>query len=139
MPVIDYGNQVMPNLWVAFGAVAAVGLFLRATKEGPRPGYLVGLACAVGWVTLVRAPDGALLALPLLAAVVWVRAWRRPALATAVVGGLAAELTEWVIESYVRFGGVTQRLADSSVIEGGMRLTWNVGNALRSANGQART
>jgi hypothetical protein len=132
---IDYGSQMMPDLWVAFAGVAAVGLFLRTTAEGPSRCRLIGLACAISWAALVRSNDGVLLAVPLLAATVLVRAWRRPAVAVAIVGGLVAGLAEWVVEAYVRFGGVAQRLADSSGIEGGMNLMWNVDNALRSANG----
>ncbi len=132
---VDYGSQMMPDLWVAFAAVAAVGLFLRAAGGRPGRGVLAGLACAVGWAALVRANDGVFLAVPLLAATVLVRPWRRPAVAAALAGGLAAGLAEWVTEAYVRFGGMTQRLADSSGIEGRMRLLWNVGNAFRSANG----
>ncbi|WP_269858838.1 hypothetical protein [Streptomyces sp. RPT161] len=132
---VEYGSQMMPNLWVAFGAVAATGFFLLAVREGPRRRYLVGLAVAVGWPTLVRAPDGVWLALPLLAGVLLVRAWRRWRVAAAIVVGLAAGLAEWIAEAYARFGGVWERLADSDAIEGGLGLSWNVGNALRSADG----
>src|SRR5690606_29899529 len=40
---IFYGPEVMPNLWVAFGAVAATALTVLATREPTRPAYLVGL------------------------------------------------------------------------------------------------
>ncbi|MEU6171382.1 glycosyltransferase family 39 protein [Streptantibioticus parmotrematis] len=132
---LEYGAQMMPNLWVAFGAVAAAGFLLLAVREGPRGRYLLGLALSVGWPTLVRAPDGVWLALPLLAAVALVPSWRSVRPAAAIAVGLAAGLAEWVAEAYARFGGIGQRLSDSSVIEGGMGLSWNVGNALRSADG----
>ncbi|AEW97292.1 MULTISPECIES: hypothetical protein [Streptomycetaceae] len=133
---VEYGPQIMPNLWVAFGAVAAAGFLLRAVR-GERAGapVLAGLAFSVAWPTLVRAPDGAWLALPLLVAVAVVRPWRRWRVAAAVVAGALAGLAEWVVEAYVRFGGVTERLADSSAIEGGMRWSWNLANALRSVDG----
>ncbi|PWI41567.1 glycosyltransferase family 39 protein [Streptomyces sp. ICBB 8177] len=132
---VEYGAQMMPNLWVAFGAVAAAGFLLLAVREGPRGRYLLGLALSVGWPALVRAPDGVWLALPLLAAVTLVPSWRSVRPAAAIVLGLAAGLAEWVAEAYARFGGIGQRLSDSSAIEGGMGLSWNVGNALRSADG----
>ncbi|MEU1630108.1 hypothetical protein ABZ746_33410 [Streptomyces sp. NPDC020096] len=132
---VEYGSQMMPNLWVAFGAVAATGFFLLAVREGPRRGHLVGLAVAVGWPTLVRAPDGVWLALPLLAGVVLVRAWRSWRIAAAIAAGLAAGMAEWMAEAYARFGGISERLADSDAIEGGLGFSWNVGNALRSADG----
>lgn len=130
---VEYGSQMMPNLWVAFGAVAAAGFLLRTVREGPRAGLLLGLGACVGWTTLVRAPDGVWLALPLLVSAVVLRA--RPRVAAAVALGVAAGMAEWIAEAYVRFGGVTERLADSSAIEGGMGLSWNIGNALRSADG----
>ncbi|MCQ4082401.1 glycosyltransferase family 39 protein [Streptomyces sp. RB6PN25] len=132
---LDYGPELMPNLWVAFAAVAATGLFLRTVREGPDARLLLGIGFAVGWATLVRANDGVYLALPLLVAAAAVRSWRRPAVAAAITGGLAAGLVEWVIEAYVRFGGVLERLSDAAGVEGGMGVSWNLGHVLRSANG----
>ncbi|MGW3568152.1 ArnT family glycosyltransferase [Streptomyces sp. NPDC000941] len=124
------GSQVMPNLWVALGAVAAVGWFLRAPAE---PHARWWLAAAVAGVTLLRMPDGGWLGLPLLAAAVCVRRWR-PAL-PALLGGLALGAAPWVAEAYARFGGVGARLRASSATEGGMVPQLNVGTALRSLNG----
>src|SRR4051794_39548003 len=51
-----YGNEVMPNLWVAFGAVAASAFVVRALRFGGwRP--LVGAALNVAWMALVRPTD----------------------------------------------------------------------------------
>ncbi|MEU5421819.1 hypothetical protein AB0G46_21515, partial [Streptomyces sp. NPDC020667] len=60
------GPQVMPNLWVALTAVAAVGWFLRTRAEAGRRRALAGLALSLAAATLFRAPDGVWLALPLL-------------------------------------------------------------------------
>ncbi|WKX68852.1 hypothetical protein [Streptomyces sp. XD-27] len=124
------GSQVMPNLWVALGSVAAVGWFLRVPGE-PRARWW--LAAVLAAVTLVRTPDGGWLALPLLVAAVAVRAWR-PAL-PALVAGPALGALQWVIEAYVRFGGIGERLRISSATEGDMGLHWNIGAVLRSLNG----
>ncbi|MEU1670027.1 pyridoxamine 5'-phosphate oxidase family protein [Streptomyces sparsogenes] len=124
------GPSVMPNLWVAIGAVAALGWFLRASTERNARWWL---AAVIAGVTLVRTPDGGWLALPLLGAAVAVRAWR-PAL-PALLGGLALGAAQWVGEAYARFGGVLDRLRVSSDVEGGMGLHFNVGAALRSLNG----
>ena len=132
---LHYGTQLMPNIWLAFTAVAAVGLFLRVGRDGPGPGRLAGLAVTLACAALIRAPDGVWLAAPLLASCVLVARWRRAAVAAAVAGGLVAGLAEWVIEAYVRFGGVRARLADSNAVEGGLSPHWNVGNVLRTANG----
>ncbi|MFH8370039.1 hypothetical protein [Streptomyces sp. NPDC018031] len=124
------GSQVMPNYWVALGAVAAVGWFLRAPGEPRARWWLAGVLAAV---TLLRLPDGGWLALPLLAAAAAVRAWR-PAL-PAVLLGPALGAVQWVAEAYVRFGGIGDRLRISSATEGDMTLHWNVGTVLRSLNG----
>ncbi|WP_055556542.1 pyridoxamine 5'-phosphate oxidase family protein [Streptomyces sp. NBRC 110028] len=124
------GPAVMPNLWVALGAVAAVGWFLRLPAE---PGARWWLAALVAGVTLVRTPDGGWLAVPLLAVALRLRTWR-PALLP-LVGGLLLGAAQWIGEAYDRFGGIGGRLDVSSDVEGGMGLHFAVGAALRSLNG----
>ncbi|WP_405088064.1 glycosyltransferase family 39 protein [Microbispora sp. NBC_01389] len=122
-----YGPQAMPNLWVALSAVAATGWFLRAQRPGASWDVLLGLGGAVAAATLFRFSDGVWLAAPLLAACGVVPAWRRPAPALAVAGGLAAGAAQWVAEAYVRWGGVGARLHASSATEGGMGLLHGLG------------
>ncbi|WP_182905274.1 hypothetical protein [Microbispora sp. H13382] len=129
-----YGPQAMPNLWVALSAVAATGWFLRA-RPGASWAVLVGLGATVAAATFFRFSDGAWLAAPLLAACAMVPAWRRPAPALAVAGGLAAGSAQWIAEAYMRWGGVGARLHASSATEGGMGLRWAGGDAWRSLNG----
>ncbi|MEU8828380.1 pyridoxamine 5'-phosphate oxidase family protein [Streptomyces sp. NPDC048636] len=124
------GPAVMPNLWVALGAVAAVGWFLRVPADR---GARWWLAAVLAGVTLVRTPDGGWLGLPLLIGAIAVRTWR-PAL-PAVVGGLLLGAAQWIGEAYDRFGGISQRLNVSSDVEGGMGLHFAVSAALRSLNG----
>ncbi|TGB18443.1 hypothetical protein E4099_01990 [Streptomyces palmae] len=124
------GSQVMPNLWVALGAVAATGWFLRCPGEVRARWWLAAVLAAV---TLVRTPDGALLALPLLVAAAAVRSWR-PAL-PAVLAGPLLGAAQWVAEAYLRFGGVRERLRVSSATEGDMGLHMNIGTVLRSLDG----
>ena len=51
-----YGPQAMPDIWSALGGLAAVGCFLRWTREdGNRA--LAGLGLSVAFVTLVRPGD----------------------------------------------------------------------------------
>ncbi|MEU4209534.1 hypothetical protein AB0F13_05920 [Streptomyces sp. NPDC026206] len=126
------GPEIMPNLWVALASVAAVGWFLRARAAGPgRRAALLGVTGALAATMLLRAPDAAWLALPLLAACAAVRQWRRPTTVAAVLGGLALGGAPWVAEAYVRFGGIGRRLAVSSGTEGGMGE--NPGAGLRAA------
>ncbi|GAA3136529.1 hypothetical protein GCM10010521_23370 [Streptomyces rameus] len=131
-----YGPQAMPNLWVALGALGAVGCFLRAQADRSRPGPVWGLAAGAALMALMRPTDAVWVCLPLLVALVAVRRWRHGPLLLALVGGLAAGAAEWVIEAYVDFGGPAQRLADGSRIQGG--LGWNnaVGDQLRSLGGR---
>ncbi|SEK58112.1 hypothetical protein [Streptacidiphilus jiangxiensis] len=127
-----YGPQAMPNLWIALSGLAAVGCFLDAWR---RPGARLsqaGLAVSVALAALMRPTDAVFLALPLLA-VALLR--RRLALLVAVGGGLLAGSAEWIVEAYVRFGGVGERLHLSSLNEGGLGLHWAVGDVLRSVNG----
>ncbi|GAA0401757.1 hypothetical protein GCM10009530_62030 [Microbispora corallina] len=130
-----YGPQAMPNLWVALSAVAAAGWFLRAQQSDASRAMLAGLGVAVAAATLFRFSDGIWLASALLAACLAVRAWRRPAPAFAVAGGLAAGGAEWIAEAYARWGGLAARLHASSATEGGMGRHWAGGDAWRSLNG----
>jgi hypothetical protein len=132
-----YGPQVMPNLWSAYGALAAVGCFLRAARDRKDRAALIGLAAGVAAVGLMRPPDAAWLVLPLAVAALAVRRWRYPALFAVLVAGVLLGCTEWVVEAYVRYGGLSERLHRSSEIEGGMGLHSAIGDQLRAMNGRA--
>ncbi len=86
-----YGPQAMPDIWSAFGGLAAVGCFLRwARDQGGAAGAdgaagaavvagadgkraLAGLGASVAFVTLVRPGDAVYLAAPLIVAAIAVR------------------------------------------------------------------
>ncbi|MFE5028908.1 hypothetical protein ACFRAO_37900 [Streptomyces sp. NPDC056656] len=124
------GPQAMPNLWVAFGSVAATGWFLRAVirREPHANRWLAG---CVAVTALFRAPDAVWLALPLIATALFRGRRTLPHL----VGGLAIGLAQWVAEAYIRFGSVRERLHVSSATEGDMGLHLNFDNAWSSLNG----
>ncbi|MFF1689128.1 MULTISPECIES: hypothetical protein [unclassified Streptomyces] len=124
------GPQAMPNLWVAFGSVAATGWFLRAAIRRERRANW-WLAGCVAVTALFRAPDAVWLALPLIATALFRNRRTLPYLA----GGLAAGLAQWVAEAYIRFGSVQDRLHVSSATEGDMGLHLNFDNAWASLNG----
>ncbi|MGW7068595.1 hypothetical protein ACWGII_39435 [Streptomyces sp. NPDC054855] len=113
-----YANAAMPNHYTAMGVTAAVGLFL-----GARPGRLAltGITAGLALAALMRPNDGAAVAVPLLAAALLVPAWRTRGRALAVAGGVLAGLLPWAVEAYVRFGGVRERLAAASEVQGGLR------------------
>jgi hypothetical protein len=140
-----YGPQAMPDLWVAFSSLAAVGLFLqaggagaKAPASGPsstRWGMLTGLAACVAIAALVRPGDALYLAAALGIAVIVVRQWRRWQLLAAVVAGFAAGAADWIIEAYVRFGGPLNRLHEAGAEQGGFGFHFALWDELRSVNG----
>ncbi|MDQ0994554.1 hypothetical protein [Streptomyces sp. V3I7] len=128
-----YGPQVMPNYWVAVGALTAVACFLRV-RAGPRDRTaLWGLAGSAALMAWMRPTDAVWATLPLLALALFRRHWRTLGV---LVAGLVAGALEWVVEAYVGYGGLARRLSDGSEIQGG--LGWNVAVAdqLRGLEGR---
>ncbi|WP_351225924.1 hypothetical protein [Streptomyces sp. NPDC002133] len=135
-----YGPRVMPNLWCAFGALIAVGWFLRATADtaGRRcRASLAGLGAAVLAVTLLRPADGVGLAVPLAAAVLLVPAWRRrPAVPAVLVAGLLLGAAPWAVEAYAHYGGLAARLRRAGEIQGSMGWHMAVDDHVRALAGR---
>jgi hypothetical protein len=134
-----YGPQAMPDEWVAFSVTGAVGLFLRAagTEQVPRAGRgaLAGMAACLAAAALVRPGDALYVAAALGAAVLAVRRWRRPSLLVALVVGVAAGAAEWVVEAYVRYGGLAARLHAAAAEQAGFGLHLGWLYELRALNG----
>jgi hypothetical protein len=141
-----YGPQAMPDLWVALSGLSAVGFFLRAAgRLDPRPGDparprgawgpLAGLAATMAAAALFRPGDTVFLAAALILAVLIARNWRRWQLAAAVLVGSAAGGAEWVIEAYVRFGGLLRRIHEAGAEQGGFGLYAGFWDELRALNG----
>ena len=129
-----YGPQAMPNYWVAVGALIAVGAFVRHRQDPSSTGALWAVAAGAALMAWMRPTDAVWVSIPLLVlAVVW-RSLRLPA---AVVGGLLAGGVPWVIEAYASFGGLSERLAEASRIQGGLGLHMAVDDQLRSLGGRA--
>jgi hypothetical protein len=116
-----YGAELMPNLWVAFAAVAAVGGFLRVARAERD---LVGMVAAAGglaFAAVMRPSDAAWVVLPLLVATLLVPAWRtRWRLYLLTLMGFVVGALPWVIEANQRFGGVSARINQASAIQGGL-------------------
>jgi hypothetical protein len=119
---VYYGSAVMPNLYVALGAVAATGLAVSTMRAGhPSLMQLLGLGLTVGLVALVRPSDAGFILVALVGSAVVVRGVGRRArvvTAAAVVGGFAAGFAEWVVEAFVRFGGPLERLHAAKAAQG---------------------
>lgn len=131
-----YGPQAMPNLWCAFGSLAATGCFLRCARREDDRRALVGLGISVGVVALMRPPDAAWLVLALAGAALAVRAWRRPALFAALAAGALAGVAPWVVEAFTSYGGLFSRLHRAGEIQGGMGWNIAIGDHVRSLQGR---
>ncbi|MFI9202339.1 hypothetical protein [Streptomyces sp. NPDC053048] len=133
---VFYGPQAMPNLWVAFGALCATGCFLRAARDRTDRHALAALPCAVAVTALMRPGDALALVVPLALAALCVRRWRRPALLLVLAAGAALGAAEWVIEAYVRYGGLAARLDRASEIQGGMGAHLALDDHVRALEGR---
>ncbi|MFI9600410.1 hypothetical protein ACIHCX_11095 [Streptomyces sp. NPDC052043] len=129
-----YGPQAMPNYWVAIGALVCAGCCLRVRADRRDRAALWGLAGGAALMALMRPMDAVWVALPLLALVLLERHWKPLA---ALLAGLVAGAAEWVIEAYVAYGGLFQRLSDGSAIQGGLGWHLAVADQLRSLGGRA--
>jgi hypothetical protein len=124
---VYFGNDVQPNFYVALGAVATVGLFLRVSSLGstrPALRLFVALGVAVFIVALVRPSDSVLLVGPLVVLALLRRAPRWPSTVAPLVAGVILGWVPWVIEAYLRFGGPVHRLHLSNAQDavGGLHL-----------------
>ncbi len=114
-----YGSEVIPNFWVAVAGVAMAGWFLRYAASGGRTAF-AGLVTSGAVTALMRPGDAFWIWLPLMAAAILVRGWRRPALLLAVTAGPALGAAQWIIEAFAHYGGPVERLRQASAIQGGM-------------------
>ncbi|QOV40671.1 hypothetical protein IM697_21070 [Streptomyces ferrugineus] len=129
-----YGPQAMPNLWVAFGALLCVGCFLRARADRFDRWALWGVLAGALLMAWMRPTDAVWVTLPLLVLAAVARHWR---LGAALVTGLVAGGIQWVIEAYVSYGGLHERLNEASRIQGGLGWNLAVDDQLRSLVGRA--
>ncbi|MGP3998600.1 hypothetical protein [Streptomyces sp. 8N706] len=160
-----YGPQAMPNLWVAYGALFTTGCFLRTVRGRAAPAFLtgslltgaegravarpavaalgrdrralVGLGCGIAFTALLRPSDAVWLALPLVLSALCVRAWRRPAVLLVLAAGAVAGSAEWIIEAYVRYGGLAARLDRADRIQGGLEWQLAFDDQLRALEGRS--
>lgn len=135
-PTLFYGPQAMPNLWVAFGALLAVGCFLRAARDPGDRLALAGLVAGSGLAALMRPSDAVWLLLPLACATATVRAGRRSALLAALAAGALLGAAEWVVEAELRYGGLLTRLRRAGEIQGGLGWHPAFGDHVRALAGR---
>ncbi len=130
-----YGPQAMPNYWVAIGALACVGYFLHARADRFDLMALWGVGVSAALIAWMRPTDAVYVTLPLLVLPLCVRRRGRWRLWGALVAGLVAGAGQWVIEAFVSYGGLAQRLADASRIQGGLGWHFAVDDQARSLVG----
>ncbi|MER6612124.1 hypothetical protein [Streptomyces xantholiticus] len=130
-----YGPQVMPNLWVALGSLFTVGCFLRTARHRSELGALVGTGGGVAFVALMRPSDAFWLVVPLAVVAVAARPWRWPALMVALAAGAVVGCAPWIVEAYVSYGGLMERLRRSSEIQGDLGWQLAFGDQMRALAG----
>ncbi|MGN9795198.1 hypothetical protein ACTMTU_29425 [Streptomyces sp. OZ13] len=134
---VFYGPQVMPNLWVALGALFTVGCFLRAARDPSDRAGLVGTGAGLVFVALMRPSDAVWLLLPLAAVALLTREARRPALLVALVAGTVVGCLPWIVEAYVAYDGLLARLRRAGEIQGHLGPHFAVDDQLRALEGRA--
>jgi hypothetical protein len=132
-----YGDQVMPNLYVALGAVAAAAFLVRALAgDGWRP--LLAASACLAWVALVRPTDAAWLDAGFVLAgfvVAGRRHWRQGlGVTAAVVAGVVVGSAEWAVEAVVRFGSIGARLHEAGS-QNATGVTFSLPMFARAVNG----
>ena len=114
---IFYGFEAMPNLYVAIGAVASVGYFLRVRHEPHRPVHLVWLTFWLAFTALMRPYDSLYLVAALLvgaATMHGVSLRRRGMVSAVLIAAVALGWSEWIVEAFVSYGGLARRLQAAS-------------------------
>jgi hypothetical protein len=112
--VLFYGSEASPNLYVAFGGVAAVGYLCCVLWETADRRAVVGLVVSAAATALMRPTDSVWLLLPGFGAAVVATRARRVAGAGGLVAGLAIGGAPWLVEAFVRFGGPLARLQEAN-------------------------
>lgn len=127
---LRFAPTLLPNLPIAAGTVAAAGLVVHPGRRA-----WAGLFVAFTAMALVRPTDSAWVAVPVVAAMLLVPAWRRPARVTGVVAGLAVGAAAWVAEAYARFADPVTRLDAISTVNGAGGLHFTLLRYLETMSG----
>ena len=121
-----YAFGAMPNEWVAFALVAASGYTLLFLRQG-RHRQLIWIGSAMAITALFRPSDAGFAALGLIVAGVLIESPVRLRVyaVSAVVLGVVLGTAEWVIEAWIRFGGITARIHGAQADQGGGGLRFS--------------
>lgn len=107
-----YGSEIYPNLWSAFGSVAAVGMIANFFRE-PSRWRLAAIVISLAIVGIVRPVDAAVIGgvAGFLVLAYRPEGWKRAA--SAVAGGLLLGWLPWVAGAMIMWGGIGERLASA--------------------------
>jgi hypothetical protein len=107
-----YGPSAMPDMPVAFCALAGTAWAVRAARGEPGRRLLLLVFAALALAALIRPADTVQLMVGMCLAVVLLPALRprRWAVLGAVLGGAAAGALPWIVEAQLRYGGVRDRI-----------------------------
>ncbi|CAB4901368.1 unannotated protein [freshwater metagenome] len=116
------GSLIFPNLWVAFGAVSAIGWAVLAVQNKSKLA-IAATACSLAVVALFRPVDSLVVFVGVtlcLLIMIHLGSWKWRGLAFAsLVFGLIVGWVPWVIDAFQRFGGPQSRLLEASEFQGG--------------------
>ncbi|WP_066373221.1 hypothetical protein [Herbidospora mongoliensis] len=128
-----YGPQVMPNLYVAYGAVLAIGSLLVVREHGGFAAY-AGLAAGFAGVAMLRPSD--VLWLGVIAGPTALL-WRKWAAAATILVSAVLGMVPWVVEAYTSFGSLLHRWAAAGEVQGGIAPAPGFWYEFKAANGPA--
>lgn len=114
-----FGAETQPNFLVAALSLASVGYAIVAIRAGAGRRGLFPVVGSTALIALIRPSDATWLCAALLLAMLGLRAWpqrRRRIVAVALLSGLALGWSEWVIESFVSYGGFFDRLHAANAV-----------------------
>lgn len=125
------GTELYPNLLVALGSVLAAGCLaqhLVADAQGERAWRPLLLAGAgLTFVAVIRPSDATFLAGALGLAAFTAKARTLLSRWGVLAGALAAGWIPWVVEAFVSYGGLGERLADASQnVDKGSVTPWEI-------------
>lgn len=112
-----FGDLVQPNFFVAVSGLAVAGYGVLALRAVNKRRYLVAAAGWAALMGLIRPSDATWLVVPLVLALLAVRAVparRRLVVGSTLLVGLGLGWSEWVIEAFVRYGGFFHRLHEAN-------------------------
>ena len=130
---VFYGSEVSPNLYVAFAAVALLGMSIRYARSRSR-WDLFWVGALVALAMLLRPSDAVVLAIGVTVVVAFIGRKALGAFAAALVGGVVLGALPWIVEASVRWDGPFDRLQTASEIVGG-GTTFNLLDLMRLLDG----